>query len=86
MELKPFRCLPVPFAGIAAFPPVTVAAILILRHTTAPFFPMTAGKFPVLRNFKSPINEFLDYELLSMRAKHVKQFQTAPSEVARCRF
>jgi hypothetical protein len=63
----------------------TSAATPILRHATVSFFPSRWG-FLRSKKFKLSASEFLDYELLLMRAKHLKHFQTAPSEVARCRF
>jgi hypothetical protein len=58
---------------------------LILRHATVSFSHRRC-EFRLPKKFQIANHEFLDYELLSMRAKHVKQFQTAPSEVERCRF
>jgi hypothetical protein len=72
-------------ASRAACPPVNGAAILILRHATAPFFHGRC-EIHLPKKFKLSASEFLNYELLLMRAKHLKHFQTAPSEVARCRF
>jgi hypothetical protein len=73
-------------SSAACPPPGNGAAILILRHARSLIFPMIAGEIRPPKKFKLSASEFLDYELLLMRAKHLKQFQTAPSEVARCRF
>jgi excisionase family DNA binding protein len=53
----------------AACPPVNGAANLILRHAPSLIFPIIAGKFAFRRNFNSPASQFLDYELLLMRAR-----------------